>query len=132
MTGAKAIDLASAVVVALALVAAAAALLATRRPEVGLAVLLDLLMCAGLLYLAAGPTYTRAATAAIILGIRRLITWTLAGAGRSGKTRGLNRFRGLARRLRVQEFLRASYEHTRLGSGWRTPDIDRRWSDKRG
>ena len=131
MTGAKAIDLASAVVVALAVVAAAAALLATRRPEIGLAVLLDLLTCAGLLHLAAGPTYGRAATAAIILGIRRLITWTLAGAGRTGTTVGLNRFQGVARRLRVQEFLRASYEHTRLGSGWRTTDVGGRWGDKR-
>jgi hypothetical protein len=131
VTGAKAIDLASAVVVALAIVAAAAAILATRRPEVGLVVVLDLLMCAGLLHLAAGPTYTRAATAAIILGIRRLITWTLVGAGRTGMAPGLSRIRGLARRLRLREFLHASYEHTRLGGGWRIPDAESRWGGKR-
>jgi hypothetical protein len=114
------------------LVAAAAALLATRRREVSLAILLDLLTCAGLLHLAAGPTYTRAATAAIVLGIRRLITWTLAGESRTGAAPGLNRVRGLARRLRVREFLHASYEHTRLGSGWRTPDAESRWNGERG
>jgi hypothetical protein len=76
------IDLAGAVVVLLAVLGAVAALVATRQREVALAVLLDLLTAAGLLHLAADPGFMRAASAATVLLVRRLINWSLAGAGR--------------------------------------------------
>jgi hypothetical protein len=77
------IDLASAGVVVLAVLSAGAALAATRRRGVALAVLLDLLTAAGLLHLAADPSYMRAASAGVVLVIRRLITWSLAN-GKAG------------------------------------------------
>lgn len=70
-------DAASAVVGAMGIVASAAALAATRRPLAALAVLLDFLMAAGLLHLAADPTYLRALSAGIVLAVRHLISWSL-------------------------------------------------------
>jgi hypothetical protein len=46
-----------------------------------LAVLLDLLTAAGLLHLAADPSYLRALSAGIVLGIRHLISWSLMTGG---------------------------------------------------
>lgn len=85
MTLGSLIDLLSAIVVLLALVSATAALLATRRMMVGLAVLLDLLTAAGLLHLAADPTYMRALSAATVLAIRHLVSWSLSNSGRARK-----------------------------------------------
>ena len=82
----KIIDLLSAVVVVLALASAAAALAATGRFMVALAVLLDLLTAAGLLHLAADPTYMRALSAAAILAIRHLVTWSLMSSRRTHKS----------------------------------------------
>jgi hypothetical protein len=87
MTVSNLIDLISTCVVVLAIIASAAVLLATRRVDVALAVLLDLLTGAGLLHLAADPSYMRAVSAAIVLAIRRLVTWSLAGGGKSGPWR---------------------------------------------
>ncbi|GIF73963.1 hypothetical protein [Asanoa siamensis] len=76
-------EAASAVVVAMGIVVGAATLAATRRPMAALAVLLDFLAAAGLLHLAADPTYLRALSAAIVLGIRHLITWSLQTGSRA-------------------------------------------------
>lgn len=56
----------------LALVVGTLVLARTRRPEVALVVLLELMTGAGLLRLAVDPTVTRVATAAGILLVRRL------------------------------------------------------------
>ncbi|SNS68517.1 hypothetical protein SAMN05421812_101403 [Asanoa hainanensis] len=75
-------EAASAVAVAMGIVVAAASLAATRKPMAALAVLLDFLTVAGLLHLAADPTYLRALSAGIVLAVRHLITWSLqTGAG---------------------------------------------------
>jgi hypothetical protein len=71
------IDLASALVVALAVLAAAAVLVTGRGAALALPVLLDLLTAAGLLHLAGDPGYRRAASAAAILVVRRLLSWSL-------------------------------------------------------
>jgi hypothetical protein len=68
---------------ALALVAGAVALVATRRPALALGVLLDLLLAAGLLRLAAEPTWTSLATAAAVVGLRRLAGGGLRAGGRA-------------------------------------------------
>ncbi|SDD39770.1 Protein of unknown function [Geodermatophilus telluris] len=67
----------------LALVAGTVALAATRRPALALAVLLDLLLAAGLLRLAAEPTWTSLGTAAAIVALRRLIGAGLRAGGRT-------------------------------------------------
>jgi hypothetical protein len=74
-------DAAGAVVAAMGIGAAAATLAATRRPLAGLAVLLDFLTAAGLLHLAADPSYLRALSAGILLAIRHLISWSLRTGG---------------------------------------------------
>ncbi|GIF62652.1 hypothetical protein Ais01nite_06870 [Asanoa ishikariensis] len=91
-------EAASAVAVAMGIIVAAATLAATRMPLAALAVLLDFLMVAGVLHLAADPTYLRAASAGIVLAVRHLITWSLQtgsrglfapmpqAPGRAGKT----------------------------------------------
>ena len=71
----------SAVLVAMGIVAGAAALATTRHPLAALAVLLDFLTAAGLLHLAADPTYLRALSAGIVLAVRHLITWSLRTGG---------------------------------------------------
>jgi hypothetical protein len=68
---------------ALALVAGAVALAATRRPALALGVFLDLLLAAGLLRLAAEPTWTALATAAAVVGLRRLIGVGLRAGSRA-------------------------------------------------
>ncbi len=70
-------------VTALALVAGAVALAATRRPALALGVLLDLLLAAGLLRLAAEPTWASLATAAAVVLLRRLIGAGLRAGGRA-------------------------------------------------
>jgi len=68
-----------------ALVAGAAALVATGRPAVAIAVLLDLLLAAGLLRLAGEPDWRTIAGAAALVAIRRLLGWGLR-VGRSGRS----------------------------------------------
>lgn len=75
------IDLASVIVVLLAIVAAGAALVSTHNGRAALAILLDLLTAAGLLHLAVGPSFGRVLTAAVVLAIRRLISWGLSDKG---------------------------------------------------
>jgi hypothetical protein len=77
MTVAAWIDMGSAVVVLLGVIASATVLVTVRRRDEALAVLLDLLTAAGLLHLAADPSYKRAASAALVLAVRRLVTWSL-------------------------------------------------------
>lgn len=66
-----------------ALLAGALALAVTRHPMAALGVLLDLLLAAGLLRLAGAPSWGAVATAAAIVGLRRLI-----GAGLHAGARG--------------------------------------------
>jgi hypothetical protein len=68
---------------ALALVAGVVALVATRRPALALGVFLDLLLAAGLLRLAAEPTWTSVGTAAAVVLLRRLIGAGLRAGGRA-------------------------------------------------
>jgi hypothetical protein len=75
------IDLASVVVVLMAIVAAGAALVSTRHRGAALPILLDLLTAAGLLHLSAGPSFGRALTAAAVLAVRTLIRWGLSDKG---------------------------------------------------
>jgi hypothetical protein len=78
MTMAGVIDLLSLVVAIMGIISAAVALWLTRRRQIALAVLLDLLTAAGLLRLAAEPDFIRAATAAVVLVIRRMVSWALS------------------------------------------------------
>ncbi|MEV4534183.1 hypothetical protein AB0J82_10165 [Asanoa sp. NPDC049518] len=75
-------EAASAVAVAMGIGVAAAVLAANRTPMAALAVLLDFLTVAGILHLAADPTYLRALSAGIVLGVRHLITWSLQTGSR--------------------------------------------------
>ena len=75
-------EAASAVAVAMGLVAAGVTFAATGRPLAALGVLLDFLIAAGLLHLAANPSYLRALSAGIVLAIRHLITWSLQTGSR--------------------------------------------------
>lgn len=72
------IDAMTVVVVMMAVVSATATLAATRRRMIALAVLLDMLTAASLLRLAVDPDFVRAATAATVLAIRHLISWSLS------------------------------------------------------
>jgi hypothetical protein len=65
------------VVVTGGLIAAALALVLTRRMRLAIAILLDFLMAAGLLRLAGTPTWSRLGAAALILLIRQLASWGL-------------------------------------------------------
>ena len=82
MTVGDVTEVAGALAGCLGIVAAAAVLAATRRALAALAVLLDFLTAAGLLHLAADPSYMRALSAGIVLGIRHLISWSLQTGGR--------------------------------------------------
>lgn len=73
----SAVDALALVVAAGGLVAATAAYAATRRPGVAMAVLLDLLLAAGLLRLSGEPTWQRLVTAAVIVTLRRVVTGSL-------------------------------------------------------
>jgi hypothetical protein len=73
----RVIGLAGSCVVLMALLGSAAVLLASRRLDVALAVLLDLLTAAGLLHLAASPTFRSAAFAGIVLAVRHVVGWGL-------------------------------------------------------
>ncbi len=61
-------------VTAAALVSAAIALAATRRPALALGILLDLLVAAGLLRLVGDPSWTALASAAVIITLRHLVS----------------------------------------------------------
>lgn len=65
------------VVVAVGLFTAALALAVTRKVPLAIALLLDFLTAAGLLRLAGTPTWSRLATAALIILIRQLASWGL-------------------------------------------------------
>jgi len=67
----------------MALIGGGLALLASRRLAVALAVLLDLLTAAGLLHLAASPTFRSAAFAGIVLAVRHVVGWGLRGGCRA-------------------------------------------------
>ncbi|MGY1605948.1 hypothetical protein [Geodermatophilus sp. SYSU D00700] len=67
----------------LALVAGVVALVSTRQPRLALAVFLDLLLAAGLLRLAAEPTWTAVGTAAAVVALRRVIGAGLRAGGRA-------------------------------------------------
>ncbi len=69
-------------VVAAALLLGAAALLLTRDARAALAILLDLLLVAGLLHLSATAAWTAIATAALVVAIRKVVALGLE-AGRS-------------------------------------------------
>lgn len=73
----NAYDLLAAVVAAGALLAAVVVGVRQRAPFLAMRVLLDLLLAAGLLRLAAAPTVERAVSAALILVIRRLSAYGL-------------------------------------------------------
>jgi hypothetical protein len=64
-------------ITAAGLAAAAIATAATRRPLLGLQVLLDFLLAAGLLRLTGSPDWPVLATAAAVLGLRRLVGFGL-------------------------------------------------------
>ena len=90
MTGA--LDAAALAVVAAALVSAGVVLVSTRRPAAALPVLLDLLTAAGLLRLAAEPSWQRIVSAAAVVALRHLVVhglragaaaWSVAGSGQS-------------------------------------------------
>ncbi|SFF03182.1 DUF1622 domain-containing protein [Blastococcus tunisiensis] len=66
-----------------AVVAGALALVVTRRPLPALAVLLDLLLAAGLLRLAGDPDWQGIVTAAAIVALRHLIGVGLRAGGRA-------------------------------------------------
>ncbi|GAB3349442.1 hypothetical protein [Modestobacter lapidis] len=68
---------------AAALGAGALTLLVTRRPSLALAVLLDLLLAAGLLRLGSDPGWQAIAVAAALVGLRRVIGAGLRVGGRS-------------------------------------------------
>jgi len=91
MTLAGLLDTASLLVVAAGVGAGALVLVRTRALLPALASLLELLTAAGLLRLAATPTYDRAAAAAGVLVVRRLATLglrgDLPGAGVAGRLR---------------------------------------------
>lgn len=61
-----------------AVVLACAALVATRELRPALALGLDFLLAAGLLRLASADTWTAIASAAVIVVVRRLVTWSLS------------------------------------------------------
>jgi hypothetical protein len=71
------------VISAAALVAGVLALVVTRRPGVGLSVLLDFLLAAGLLRLVGEPTWRSIASAAALVALRRLLGVGLRIGGRS-------------------------------------------------
>lgn len=81
------VDIGSAAVVGLAILASGAVLARFRRRDVALPVLLDFLSAAGLLHLAADPNFMRAASAAAVLAVRRLALWSLAGRVRGVRAR---------------------------------------------
>ena len=66
-----------------ALVSAALALAATRRPALALAILLDLLLAAGLLRLVGDPGWTALASAAVVIALRHLVGSGLRSAAAS-------------------------------------------------
>lgn len=64
----------------LALLSAALVLVAARDPRVAIAVLLELLLAAGLLRLADDPGWRQIVTAAAIVALRRLLSFDLRHA----------------------------------------------------
>jgi hypothetical protein len=80
-----ALQTAATLVAAAALVAALSALVSTRRVGVALPVLLDLLLAAGLLHLAAVEGWRGIAAAAAIVVIRRVVTSAFRHGSREGR-----------------------------------------------
>jgi Protein of unknown function (DUF1622) len=74
--------------IAAAILAGALVLLRTRSLGQALPVLLDLLIAAGLLRLAAVPTWSGLAVTAIVIGLRRLITAGIRTASAARRPRG--------------------------------------------
>ncbi len=66
---------------AAAVVVGAVALAATRDLRAALPLMLDLLLAAGLLRLAASSTWTAIVTAAGLVLIRKVVTWTILRNG---------------------------------------------------
>ncbi|MFD1829924.1 hypothetical protein ACFSJS_09630 [Streptomyces desertarenae] len=75
-----AVQLAALAVTAFGLVAAAVVLAVERRLMPALAVLLDFLIAAGLLRLAAEPAWDAIAAAAAVIAVRKLVTAGLRAA----------------------------------------------------
>jgi uncharacterized membrane protein len=76
------LELAALLVTGAALTVAAVVLVTTRRPAIALPVLLEFLTAAGLIRLAAQPTWTRLFVAAGVVALRRLVVVGLEPAGR--------------------------------------------------
>ncbi|CAM5338646.1 DUF1622 domain-containing protein [Streptomyces griseomycini] len=68
------LHLAALAATAFGLVASAVVLVAARRLMIGLAVLLDFLIAAGLLRLAGEPSWDAIVTAATVIAVRKLVT----------------------------------------------------------
>lgn len=79
------LDQVALVITALGVVAAAAVLLGSRSRRAAIGVLAEMLVAAGLVRLAAEPSWDRLAAAAAILVVRRLILSTF-GSIQSAKT----------------------------------------------
>ncbi|MGI8533065.1 MAG: hypothetical protein ACR2KN_08680 [Geodermatophilaceae bacterium] len=71
---------------AAALIATGVVLVATRRPTAALPVLLEFLTAAGLVRLAAEPTWSRLLGAAAVVAARRLLVGGLGAGGRAAPT----------------------------------------------
>lgn len=73
---------------AAALIAAGVVLVVTRRPAAALPVLLEFLTAAGLVRLAAEPTWSRLLGAAAVVAVRRLLVGSLGAGAASGRRPG--------------------------------------------
>jgi hypothetical protein len=78
------------ILVAAALVVSGLVLASTRSPATALAVLLDLLLAAGLLHLSADAGWTAIGSAALVVVIRKVVALGLS-AGRRGRTADVSR-----------------------------------------
>jgi hypothetical protein len=79
-----------------------AVIVGTRRWREALGVMLELWLAAGLLRLAAPPTWPRLATAAAIIAIRQLTGFGLRTSKKSGVDMGLRGLFGLESRGRAR------------------------------
>lgn len=78
----RALQTAALAITVLGLLSTAAVLLRTREVRLPVGVLLDFLLAAGLLRLSASPTPTAIASAALIVLIRRVVSFGLAQRSR--------------------------------------------------
>ena len=97
-----------------ALVSAAIALAATRRPALALGILLDLLVAAGLLRLVGDPGWTALASAAVIIALRHLVGSGLRLAAASWRAGPPSAHRPIALRRSFEEATRRA-----LRPAWR-------------